>query len=127
MNIPGLTTAFRAGGAIAKRRILAHGSADGVAIQAVDAAAPLLGISTDIPTDSGDIVDAIRNQLAPVEYGGTVTRGAPLTADSSGRAIAAPIASATVTYIIGYAEVEGVEGDIGSVHVVPGLIPATTV
>lgn len=127
MNIPGLTNAFRAGGAIAKHRILAHGSADGVAIQAVGAAAPLLGISTDIPTDSGAIVDAIRNQLAPVEYGGTVIRGAPLTADSDGRAIATTLASATVTYIIGFAEVEGVVGDIGSVNVVPGVIPATTV
>ncbi|MDH1681127.1 DUF2190 domain-containing protein [Pseudomonas chengduensis] len=127
MNIPGLTTAFRAGGAVTKRRILAFGSADGVAIQAVAATAPLLGVSTDIDTASGGTVDAIRNGLAPVEYGGTVTRGAPLTADSEGRAIAATIASATVTYIIGYAEVEGVVGDIGSVNVVPGVIPATTV
>lgn len=125
MNIPGLTTAFRAGGAIAKRRILIHGSADGLAIQAVGAAAPLLGISTDIPTDSGAIVDAIRGGLAPVEYGGTITRGAPLTADADGRAVAANLAAATVTYIIGFAEVEGVVGDIGSVHVVPGVIPAS--
>lgn len=122
MKIPGLTNAFRAGGAITKRRILTDGAADGVAIQAAGSTARLLGVSTDIDTASGGVVDAIRNGLADVEYGGTVTRGAALTADSSGRAIAATLPIAANTYIIGFAEVSGVLGDIGSVHIAPGLL-----
>ncbi len=122
MNIPGLTTAFRAGGAITKRRILTDGTADGVAIQAAASTARLLGVSTDIDTDSGATVDAIRTGLAPVEYGGTVARGNPLTADASGRAIAATLPIAANTYIIGFAEVSGVLGDIGSVQIAPALL-----
>lgn len=122
MNIPGLTSAFRAGGAITKRRILTDGASDGAAIQATGATARLLGVSTDIDTDSGDPVDAIRTGLANVEYGGTVARGAPLTADPSGRAIAATLPIAANTYIIGFAEVSGVVGDIGSVQIAPGLL-----
>ena len=122
MNIPGLTTAFRAGGAITKRRILTDGTADGVAIQATGATARLLGVSTDIDTDSGATVDAIRTGLAPVEYGGTVARGNPLTADASGRAIAATLPIAANTYIVGFAEVSGVLGDIGSVQIAPALL-----
>lgn len=122
MNIPGLTTAFRAGGAITKRRILTDGASDGAAIQATGATARLLGVSTDIDTASGAIVDAIRTGLASVEYGGTVARGNPLTADASGRAIAATLPIAADTYIIGFAEVSGVLGDIGSVQIAPALL-----
>lgn len=122
MNIPGLTSAFRAGGAITKRRILTDGASDGAAIQATGATARLLGVSTDIDTDSGDVVDAIRIGLANVEYGGTVARGAPLTADASGRAIAVTLPIAANTYIIGFAEVSGVLGDIGSAQIAPGLL-----
>ncbi|SFQ51209.1 DUF2190 domain-containing protein [Ectopseudomonas toyotomiensis] len=122
MNIPGLTTAFRAGGAILARRILTDGAADGVAIQAAGGSARLLGVSTDIDSASGGVVDAVRGGLAAVVYGGTVARGDALTADSSGRAIAATLPVAADTYIIGFAEVSGVLGDIGSVHVVPGLL-----
>lgn len=123
MNITGLTTAFRAGAAILARRILTDGTADGVAIQAADGSARLLGVSTDIDSDSGEVVDAVRSGLAPVLYGGTITRGDPLTADSTGRAVAATLPVAADTYIIGFAEVSGVVGDIGSVQIAPALLP----
>ncbi len=123
MNITGLTTAFRAGADILARRILTDGAADGVAIQAADGSARLLGVSTDIDSDSGEVVDAVRTGLAPVLYGGTITRGDPLTADSTGRAIAATLPVAADTYIIGFAEVSGVVGDIGSVQIAPALLP----
>ncbi|CAD5107230.1 capsid cement protein [Zestomonas carbonaria] len=122
MNIPGLTTAKRAGGAIASRRILVHGSSDGAAVQATGGTALLIGVSTDIPTDNGQPVDVIRTGLAPVEYGGTIARGAPLTADSQGRAVAATLPVVANTYIIGFAEVEGSEGDIGSAFIAPAVL-----
>ena len=124
MNIPGLITPRRAQSAVAKRRIVKTGSADGTAVQATGAAAALLGVSTDVDTAAGAVMDVVRNGLTPVEYGGTVPDGALLTADAQGRAVAVTLPVAAATYTIGYAEVGGVVGDIGSVNVVPGFIPA---
>ncbi|WP_220814092.1 capsid cement protein [Pseudomonas paralcaligenes] len=124
MNIPGLTTTKLAGGAIAARRLAVHGASDGLAVQAAAATALLIGVSTDIPAANGQPVDLIRAGLAPVEYGGTVTRGAPLTADSQGRAVAVTLPVAGTTYIIGYAEVAGVVGDIGSTFIAPAVLTA---
>ncbi|MBN0734593.1 DUF2190 domain-containing protein, partial [Pseudomonas aeruginosa] len=84
MNIPGLIAAKRASGAIAARRIVIHGSSDGLAAQAAGSTALLIGISTEIPAADGAVFDVIRSGLAPVEYGGNVTRGDALTADAQG-------------------------------------------
>ncbi|MGH8568782.1 MAG: DUF2190 domain-containing protein, partial [Gammaproteobacteria bacterium] len=59
---------------------------------------------------------------AEVEYGGTVTRGGLLTADSVGRAIAAAPAAGVNNRIIGIALVSGVISDIGLVQLAPGQI-----
>lgn len=124
MNIPGLITPRRAQGAISKRRIVKTGTANGSAAQAAAATTALIGVSTDIDTATGEVADVVRSGLTPVEYGGTVPDGALLTADSQGRAIAVTLPVAANTYTIGFAEVAGVVGDIGSVNVVPGFIPA---
>lgn len=124
MNIPGLTTTKRAVGAVAARRICVHGASDGLAAQAAAGTALLIGVSTDIPAADGQVFDVYRAGLAPVEYGGNVTRGAPLTADAQGRAIAATLPPTVNTYIIGFAEVSGVLGDIGSVFIAPAVLPA---
>lgn len=125
MNIPGLTVAKRASGAVAARRICIHGASDGLAAQAAASTALLIGVSTDIPAADGQSFDVIRAGLAPVEYGGNVSRGAPLTADAQGRAVAATIPPAATTYIIGYAEEAGVLGDIGSVFIAPAVLPVS--
>lgn len=124
MNIPGLITPRRAQAAVAKRRIVKTGTANGSAIQATNGTAAMLGVSTDIDAAAGEVMDVVRNGLTPVEYGATVPDGALLTADAQGRAIAVTLPVAAATYTIGYAEVAGVVGDIGSVNVVPGFIPA---
>lgn len=121
-NNPGLTTSRIAGGAIVKRRIVKQGATDNAALQAAATADALMGVSTDIDTASGKVVDIIRIGVAPVEYGGTIARGAPVTTDANGRAItAAPAAGANVR-IIGFAEVSGVLNDIGSVFIAPGVM-----
>lgn len=125
MNIPGLTTAKRAVGAVAPRRLCVNGTSDGLAAQAAAGTALLIGISTDIPANDGQSFDVYRSGLAPVEYGGNVTRGNPLTADSLGRAIAATIPPTATTYIIGFAEESGVLGDIGSVLIAPAVLPVS--
>lgn len=125
MNIPGLTVAKRAAGAVAARRICVHGASDGLAAQAAAGTALLIGVSTDIPAADGQPFDIIRAGFAPVEYGGNVSRGAPLTADAQGRAVAATIPPTATTYIIGYAEEAGVLGDIGSTFIAPAVLPVS--
>jgi hypothetical protein len=71
---------------------------------------------------AGDRIDVVRSGIAEVEFGGTVARGDPLTADASGRAVAAAPAAGANAYVIGFAEVSGVLGDIGSASILPGRI-----
>ena len=116
-NNPGQTTTFRAEGAISKRRFAKHGVGDNAALQADGVAVALLGVTTDIDAAAGKPVDVIRSGIAPVEYGGNVAKGAPLTSDAQGRAVTA----AAGNRIAGFAEVAGVLGDIGAVHLAPGF------
>lgn len=118
-----LTKSLEATAAVAKRRLVKFGAADGAGVPATDGTAFIVGVSSEVDTAIGEriSVHSIGN-IADVEYGGAVTRGDPLTADAQGRAVtAAPAAGANV-YIVGYAEVSGVLGDIGSAYVQPGRI-----
>ena len=122
MNIPGLHKAYLAAAAIAAFRIVKHDAANGSVIQAAAAADKSIGVSTELPAASDETVDIVKNGLASVEYGGTVTRGDLLTSDTVGRAVtAAPAAGANVR-IIGVAEVSGVLGDIGQLMVAPSML-----
>ena len=81
------------------------------------AAAALLGVAADIAAASGETVDVVRTGVTPVLYGGAVTRGDALTADATGKAVKA----AATNQVIGYAEVSGVAGDIGSLLIQRGI------
>lgn len=117
MRIPGLIANYVAETALAKNRIVCFGATDGSVKQATAAADFIIGVTENFAYAVGDRVDIVRTGLADVEYGGTVTRGQPLTADAQGRAVAAAPSAGTNNRIIGYAEVSGVVGDIGSVMV----------
>jgi len=107
-----------AGAAILPFRIVKHGAADAFAIQAAAAGDASFGVSDSLgAAAANDPVDIIRGGIAEVVYGGTVTRGDPLTSDASGRAIKA----ATGNRVIGFAEVSGVVGDRGSVFIAPSV------
>lgn len=110
---------FIAGGAVAARRIVKLGSSDTAAVQASAATDSLIGVS-DLGAASGESVAVIMGGIAAVEYGGNVTRGALLTADTNGKAVAAAPAAGVNNRIIGVAMISGVSGDIGSVLVNPG-------
>ena len=71
---------------------------------------------------AGDRVDIGRAGIEEVMYGGAVAAGDLLTADGSGRAVAAAPGAGVNAYVIGVAEVAGVLGDIGSVLIAPGRI-----
>ena len=106
-----------AGGAVASHRIVKYGDADGKVVQSAAAEDAHVGVSGRASTASGGRVEIARAGIADVQYGGNVARGALLTADADGKAVAA----ADGNRVIGIAEVSGVAGDIGQVLLAPGL------
>jgi hypothetical protein len=114
MRNEGLAKTLIAGAAVAARRIVKFGSSDTAVIQASAAADLSIGVS-DLGGDSGEYTDVIVDGIALVEYGGNVTRGQLLTADSDGKAVAAAPAATASARVIGVAMLSGVSGDIGSV------------
>jgi len=117
-NNPGLTLAYTASNDIPPRVLVKHGANDGQATVATSASDALLGVSTDVSTAIGRHVDVIREGIAPVIYGATITRGAPLTANANGYAIPAKAGD----QVAGYAELSGSAGDIGSLHLQRGAL-----
>jgi len=115
----GLIVNYDAGGDITRRRIIAYGAADYEAVQASGNSDPFLGVSTDVDAVAGGPVDAIRDGIGRVEYGGNVTRGNWLTSDADGRAVEAAPASGVNVQVLGKAEVSGVAGDIGAAFIQP--------
>lgn len=123
MSNPDLIKNYDAGAAIAPYRIAKFGASDGEVVQAAAAGDALMGVViSPRARETGDRVDVVRSGLAPVEYGGNVTRGDLLTSDANGAAItAAPSAGANMR-VIGTAEVSGVAGDIGEVMIGAGEV-----
>jgi hypothetical protein len=117
----GLAKGFRAGAAIAAKRIVKFDSADTTVIQGAAATDSLIGVA-DLAASSGGDVDVIMSGVAIVELGGTVTRGGLLTADANGKAVAAVPATGVNNRVIGIAMVSGVSGDLGSVLIAPGSL-----
>ena len=110
---------YAASGAIAAYRIVKPGAADGVVAQGAAATDALMGVNESIAVADGERVDIVKSGIADVEFGGNVTRGNPLTSDANGKAVvAAPAAGANVR-VLGFAEVSGVDGDIGQVLIAP--------
>lgn len=115
-----LTKSLTATTAIPARTLVKYGAADGTGVPATDATAFIAGVSSDIDTAVGERASVFENgNIVDVVYGGNVTRGDALTADAQGRAVAT---TATGARIVGFAEVSGVAGDIGSVVVTPGIL-----
>lgn len=108
--------------AIPARRIVKFGSADRTVTLAAAATDLFCGVSELGCTAAGDKLDIIKDDFAPIEYGGTITRGQRLTSDSVGRAVAAAPAAGSNVSIIGIAEVSGVVGDIGEVWISPSVM-----
>ena len=110
---------YRADAAITKFRLVKAGAADASIAPATAATDAIMGVADSLGAASGQIVDVIVGGYASVTYGGTVTRGAPLTTDSTGRAIVATVAGSR---LVGYAVTAGVVGDVGTVHVQLGTL-----
>lgn len=114
MSNPGLIKAYKAGGSISKFRLVKL-SADDTVVAASAATDAVFGVLGELDADSGDRVDVVLSGIAEVEFGGNVTRGALLTSDANGKAVAAAPAAGVNNRVIGVACESGVAGDIGSV------------
>ncbi len=112
-----LTKSLTATTAIAAYRLVNYGAADGAGVPAADATKFIVGVNSEVAAAIGEraSIHSVGN-IADVEYGGNVARGDPLTSDAQGRAIKA---TTTGQHCVGYAEVSGVSGDIGSCTVTP--------
>lgn len=119
---PTLTETFIAEAAVAPRRIVAYGAADGQVIQAASTTATMFGCADSLGAAIGGRIDVHTDGVVEVEFGGTITRGGMVTADSVGRAVAAAPGAGVNARIIGIARVSGVIGDIGLVQLVPNQI-----
>ena len=122
MRNQGLVKAFNAGAAISRNRIVKFGADERNVIQGAAATDALIGVSDNIDIPSGEVVDVVLTGVATVMYGGTVTVGALLTSDSTGRAVVAAPAAGANNRIIGVAMVAGVVGDLGAVLLSPASL-----
>ncbi len=122
--IPLLILPFEASAATTARRIARFSDVSASARVAPAAANtdPSIGVFERMAGASGDMVDVVVQGVASVELGGTVTAGAALTSDASGRAIAAVAVAATTVRIVGIALEPGVVGDFVEVLVQPSLL-----
>ena len=120
---PGLTKTYLAGAAIARRRIIKFDAIDGQVLQAAAATDASFGVS-DMSADfvAGDRVDIRLTGVAEVDVGGAITRGALITSDASGKAVAAAPAAGSNVRIIGIAMASYVAGDVGDFLLTQGSL-----
>lgn len=119
---PTLIKSQIAGGAIAARRIVKPHTADGQVVQAAAATDSLTGVTGALAAVSGERCDITKTGIALIEFGGTVARGGPVTADADGKAVAAAPGAGANVRIIGFAEISAVSGDLAPVLLAPGVM-----
>jgi len=114
--------AFTAEAAIGKYRIVKKGANNGGVLVATAATEVLMGVTTDVDTDSGDICDVVMLGPAQVIAGGSIAQGARLTATADGAAVAAAPAGGANAAIVGIAQEEASSGDIFRMLVSPAVM-----
>lgn len=117
-----LRKAAKCGTAIGAYLIVKPGADDATVVLATASTDALMGTNDELGRAIGENADIVKVGIAPVRFGGVVTRGDPLTSDANGRAITAAPAAGVNARIIGFAEVSAVADDIGPYLVSPGRI-----
>ena len=104
MANPGLIKSLVAEAAVLPYRVVKLGAADGQVVQSAAAADAHIGVADNLgqATVNGR-VDVIMDGIAEAEAGAAITRGALLSADSSGRVITAAAAAGSNVGVIGRA------------------------
>lgn len=117
-----LTKTYVAGAAIAAHRIVAFGASDDEVVQASAATDALIGVAAELPVPAEARVDVHHVGIVEIEFGGNVARGALVTANANGQAVAAAPAAGANAAVIGRALVSAVNGDIAPVLLAPGQV-----
>jgi hypothetical protein len=108
--------------AIAAYLIIKHGTVDNSAALATSSADALIGANEALGKDLGEVVDYPTAGTGEVVLGAAVTRGDPLTADATSRAVTAAPGAGVNARIIGFALQSGVAGDVVDYQIAPGRI-----
>lgn len=124
MTTPTLIRNFTAGaGGVRQYRIVKFGAADGEVVEATDVADDIVGVSCQPGTAAqGQRVDIVLDGIAEAIAGGVITRGAPVTTNGAGAAVAAAPAAGVNNNIVGRAMVTTASGDIFTVLLKQGRI-----
>ena len=117
MRNDGLTKSFYAEGVLEGRKLVTFGTGKLAVKQATAADNALIGVTTQIGSETNGRVDVIFCGIVEVEAGGTIAKGAVLTSDASANAITATQAA---DRIIGIALEDSVAGDYTSILIAQG-------
>jgi hypothetical protein len=117
-----LTKQFVAEAAINAFRIVKFGTTDDFVVQGAAVGDALIGVVEGVAPAAGERCDVVMAGIAEITLGGTVARGAALTSDGTGRAVAAAPAGGTNNSLIGRALASGVVGDVIPVLLAPGSL-----
>jgi hypothetical protein len=98
-------------GAILPYRIITAGVADDAVAQSTAGSEKLVAVSGQLGCATTERLDVYYQGCVPVEYGGTIANGDPITADADGRAVKA----GPDDTVIGHAMEAGAADEIGSV------------
>ena len=114
-----LTKAFTAGATINPRRFVKIGASDGLVIEAVDAAAAIIGVSPDKTTLITERIDVQIMGIAKLRVDGTPARGTMLIATAAGKG--AVLGSGTANQYVGGILINtAADEDICDVILTPG-------
>ncbi|HXS18967.1 MAG TPA: DUF2190 family protein [Polyangiaceae bacterium] len=117
-NYPSPPVARKAAADLNPYRILKGNANDGEVLQSSAAADKHLGVSGPDAVTSGNTASLHVDGIVPVEYGGNVAVGDPLTSDANGKAVVATAGQRS----IGFAQEVGDDGTIGSAHLAPHYV-----
>lgn len=119
-----LIRSFVADADIRGNRIAAFHASKQAAIEAASNVAVVLGVTTSPGAKAAGIVDVIQLGRAEVVAGGNLSRGARVTSDAEGRAVAipAPGAAAVTVTVVGVVQTPAAEGDIVEIVVAPSAV-----
>ncbi|MFQ5737336.1 MAG: capsid cement protein [Thermodesulfobacteriota bacterium] len=119
----GLEKSAKCTAALATAYLIAKfGADDDTLSQATASTEELVGVFQHTTSAAGEEVRVMLTGISRVVLGGTVTRGAYLTADANGKAVAAAPGAGVNAYVVGQAMASGVAGDIIPVLLKQGRI-----
>jgi len=125
MAQPGFIRNFSAEDVIPPNRlVVVSAAADFHVGLAIDASAMYAGV-TEQGTDEHLRVDVVMTQSAPIEFGEALVAGAPIVADSEGKAVGfdpANFVGESEVYVAGWVMEDGEAGVIGDVFLNPNVV-----